>query len=330
MDLSSLRVLHRPNRASDCAFDGAVIPSGECFALETCLRRVVVTTDRQSYGTAGFAGFPDGTSECLAGAAAYCFLLELAAGLKSALLGESEIFAQVKCAWSAAEEHQGQTIAELRPWMQAVIADAKEVREQFLRGTGGQSYGSLLRQITGDAVDGPVLLLGAGKLAASIIPYLPPGAPIMLWNRTPARSRALLESVREGARARIEMLAPDLAAELQGWGKAALVVVCVPADVTRDALRVQAVLRRAPARRPRVAHLGIREAAGLPWSALRESITLESLFALDRRQAALRTQRTLQARRWCLSRSRLRSLDRCVSVAHGWEDLAGFSLMGAA
>jgi hypothetical protein len=185
-----------------------------------------------------------------------------------------------------------------------------------------------------------VLLIGAGKLAADVLPYLAPadGSPIRLCNRSAHSALALRDRLQSRVHAPIELVGPTLEAELEAWRDAALVVLCVPLDSLRDPARVAAAL--APSLAPslggaaergqRVAHLGILEATGSVWSALPQAVTLETLFAFDRRQAALRAERIAGAHRWCDSRARLRALDRCVSIAHGWEDLAGFAVGGAA
>jgi hypothetical protein len=337
MDLSDLRVLHRPKRKSSAGVDaccGAPDGSDDAhlvrdtaddaagFVLDTCQRRIVVTS-------AAIDDARPAEGEWLEGAAAYRFLLELAAGLKSSLVGECEIVSQLKSAWGEHEAHGGALVTALRPWIQVVLADAKEVREHYLRGTGGQSYGSLLRNALGQTAGGPVLVLGAGKLASGVLPYLHADV-IRLWNRTLSTAQALREHLQPRMQVPIEVLAPTAEAELAAWAEASLVVLCVPADAARDGERVAAALRREPPARPRVAHLGILEAGDTAWSAIPEPITLETLFALDRRQAALRAERLALANRWCDSRTRLRALDRCVSIAHGWEDLAGFAVAGAA
>jgi hypothetical protein len=353
MDLSTLRVLNVAKLSGRAAIeacgtvDQPAWNSADGFALETCQRRILVTTATR---LARRAVAPHGGSEAeewLAGAAAYRFLLELASGLKSAVVGECEILAQVKSAWSEREREGGALVAELRPWIQVMLADAKEVREQYLRGTGGQGYGSLLRHVLTEAragvaegcpvgapPDGPVLVIGAGKLAAGVLPYLAGHAPthheIRIVNRTRATAEALRDHLQPRVHAPIVVVEPTLEAELAAWADASLVVLCVPLDPERDRARVSVALARGSGKPPRVAHLGILDTAGTVWSELDRAVTLDHLFALDRRQAALRTERIARARSWCDSRARLRALDRCVTVAHGWEDLAGFAVVGAA
>jgi len=359
MDLSTLRVLNVSKRTTRSAveacgtIDEPAWTPADCFTLETCQRRILVTTATRlasrargaAFGAKSLATIP--RDEWLAGASAYRFLLELASGLKSAVVGECEILAQLKTAWSEQERVGGALVTELRPWIQSILADAKEVREQYLRGTGGQGYGSLLRHVLtemrgavaegcpiGAPPDGPVVVIGAGKLAAGVLPYLAGHQPthheIRIVNRTRESAQQLREHLQPRVHAPIVVVEPTLEAELAAWADASLVVLCVPLDPVRDAARVAAALNRPSGKPPRIAHLGILDTAGSVWSELERAVTLEHLFALDRRQAALRAERIASARSWCDSRSRLRALDRCVSIAHGWEDLAGFAVVGAA
>jgi hypothetical protein len=326
MELADLRLLHVPKHPGTATV--AADPEGAALTLETCQRRVVVTSCRQGTGSPRSAALSGGRAEWLSGSAAYCFLVTLAAGLRSAVVGETEILAQFKQAWGELERSHSPFARELHPWIEGVLADAKEVREHFLRGTGGQGYGSLLRHVLGERTRGSILLLGAGALARGVLPYLE-GDEIHIWNRTPGRAKALRETLCTRVHAPIRVLEPTFEAEAQGIGTASLVVACVPADQDRDRERVRALLGVPAGRRPRVAHLGIIDAAGSAWEAVPEPITLATLFAMDRRQSALREQRVAAALRWCNARARLRALDRCVSIAHGWEDLAGLAAGGA-
>jgi hypothetical protein len=316
MELADLHLLHMPKHGAIACGAQPFSASGRALVLDTCLRRVAVTASGPEAARLSRFG------ELLQGVAAYQFLLELAAGLKSAVVGESEILGQLRSAWSAVEGSSSRLAEELSPVMQRLFADVKEVRERYLRGAGGQSYGSLLRKILHSTASGPTLLVGAGQLAASIVPYLP-GSQVWIWNRSVERAREVCVSHARGRVPPVQVLEPTLEAELAAWRSAETVIVCVPEDPERDAARIAAW--RAQARpNAQIAHLGLLSAKNTVWEQLPELLTLESLIACDRAHVQLRSERVLLARRFCAERARLRDLGRSVSIAHGWEDLALF------
>jgi glutamyl-tRNA reductase len=155
MELADLHLLHMPKHGAIASGAQPFSASGRALVLDTCLRRVAVTASGAEAARLSRFG------ELLQGVAAYQFLLELAAGLKSAVVGESEILGQLRSAWSAVEGSSSRLAEELSPVMQRLFADVKEVRERYLRGAGGQSYGSLLRKILHSTASGPTLLVGA-------------------------------------------------------------------------------------------------------------------------------------------------------------------------
>src|SRR5207249_910336 len=100
----------------------------------------------------------------------YRFLLEVICGLNSPIVGETAVMGQFK-------EFSLQARFPKTPWgaflsrlMSNLLIDAKRVRHDHLQGIGSQSYGSLVRQhVKGMPT---VAVLGAGKLAREILPWL--------------------------------------------------------------------------------------------------------------------------------------------------------------
>ena len=317
MELTELRLLHVPKNGVP---DARALPfptSDRALTVDTCQRRIAVAASGRH--TAGWSEI----GEVFQGVAAYQFLLELAAGLKSAIAGEGEILGQLRHAWNVLESGPSEVAVELSPLMQRVLADAKEVRERYLRGAGGQSYGSLLRKVLKPRTSGSTLLIGAGQLASAILPYLA-GQEILIWNRSAERGRALSAArVRSDGQPSVRILEPTLDAELAAWRSAETVIVCVPEDSERDELRV-AAWRQNVWPNGQLVHLGLLCAKSTVWESLGDLMTLESLHACDLIQIRLRSERLALARRFCAERARLRHLGRSVSIAHGWEDLALF------
>ena len=122
--------------------------------------------------------------------------MRLASGLESEIAGETEIFGQIKQAWRDYELAQADSARALRPWMQRLLQDTKEIRSEYIVGLGSATYGSLARRLLGGRPEGTTLLIGAGQLAATVLPYL--DCPdLRIYNRNPARAFAMLAEARE-------------------------------------------------------------------------------------------------------------------------------------
>jgi hypothetical protein len=334
MALADLIVLNRNGEfAADAPPDDgsgdALLPQG--FAIRTCLRVVHIEVL-----LAG--GHPD-PARCLAlgyerytGASAYRYLLQLACGLESEIPGETEIFGQIKEAWRAFEQAQPDDASRLRPWMQRLLQETKEIRSEFVVGLGSATYGSLARRLLGGTDRGTTLLLGAGQLAESVLPYLE-GDEVLVCNRSGERARTLVARQRPGANApRLTVVDAAPESELPAWRRAHDVVICVPPDPLRDEARVAAWRGRMGAT-GRVLHLGLMDAADTPWARIGNLATLRELFALRDTHANQREALLARARKACLSKAQLARLDdadgsRPGSASHGWEDLAVFQAFG--
>jgi hypothetical protein len=258
--------------------------------------------------------------------------LQLACGLESAIAGETEILGQIRDAWRSFEKDGSGQAARLRPWMQRLLQDAREIRSEYVTGLGSATYGSLVRRLLGSPQRGTTLLLGAGQLAESVLPYLEPDE-VLVCNRSLDKARALVDRQRGTAeRPRLQVIEASPTVELAAWRRARDVVVCIPPDDGRDAARV-AAWRTDGARSGHLLHLGLMDAAGTPWESVRELVTLRELFALRDAQASQREGLLVRARRACAARAQLAQLDdadgsKPGSACHGWEDLAVFQAFG--
>ncbi len=322
MALGDLIVL---NRRTTGGAPTALLP--ESCVLGTCLREVrigIAAPDRQPTTTeADAAGY-----EKYAGAEAYRFLLQLACGLESEIAGETEILGQIKQAWREYELAQADAAVELRPWMQRLLQDTKEIRSEYVVSLGSATYGSLVRRLLGGTLTGPTLLVGAGQLAETILPFLDNGE-VLVWNRSRERAEAMLARQRVAQTAgRVHLLDSTIAAEDAAWRRAHDVVICIPADDARDAHRVR-LWHHHYQSSGRVLHLGIHAADGTAWAGVPRLATLTELFGLRDTQASQRELQLARARRACLHKAQLARLDdadgsRAGSSNHGWEDLAVF------
>lgn len=323
MALSDLIVL---NRKSPHGAPTALLP--EPLVLGTCLREVRIAmqpADTQpSTGAADMAGY-----ERHVGAEAYRFLLQLASGLESEIAGETEILGQIKQAWRDFETAKPETARELRPWVQRLLQDTKEIRSEYVVSLGSATYGSLVRRLLGGTLKGPTLLLGAGQLAETILPFLDTGE-VLVWNRSRERGEGMLARQRVAqTQGRVHLLDSDTASEDAAWRRAHDVVICIPADAARDARRVQLWHHHGGTTGGRVLHLGINGTDGTAWAGVPRLATLQELFGLRDTQAGQREAQLARARRACMAKAQLARLDdadgsRAGNSNHGWEDLAVF------
>ena len=118
---------------------------------------------------------------------AYAFLLRFACGIESKLSAETEIFGQIKHAWSDFSGRGSPLSRQLSPLIQLLFQDAKAIRAQHL----AASAACLLRLAGAPAARRPG---DAGSDAAdrrrpARHRQSDPGSPsseLWLWNRNPA------------------------------------------------------------------------------------------------------------------------------------------------
>ncbi len=163
------------------------IPS-DWIVWKTCLRTIGIGTasplEDFSAATVG--------REFYRGAAAYRFLLEVACGLHSPLLGETEVMGQFKALLKQTESAaagEERAAYELRNMLGAILTDAKAVRREHLANLGSQSYGSLARKYLRDTR--AVHLLGAGSLVEDLLPWMKTFPEVSVFSRG-SRAAAIL------------------------------------------------------------------------------------------------------------------------------------------
>lgn len=317
MKLSSLRVIHQCHARSH--LKEGFNPPADAFVLETCQRKVAVfSVDEFSFRD----------EAAIKGTRAYAFLLRMVCGLESELQGETEILGQFKAAWNRFEK-AGKGQAEiLNPWIQRVLEDAKEIRSQELQNLGSQSYGSLVRKVLRESStkkSGPqkILLIGAGQLAAEILPWLFSTVSgeeneVLVWNRSSDRLFELKSSFNK-----IKVINQN--DESQAWAQADHVVLCVPFSAERDAERVQWWKLGVGVHRKLIHLAGPRNEAGA-FLQISDFFALDDVLNLQKAQDHARREQIQRALRVCEEKAHLRSLGTgSLSLPHGWEDLAVFA-----
>lgn len=166
--------------------------------------------------------------------AAVAHLFEVAAGLDSAVVGETEILGQVGDAWNVAMD-EGTSKSTLNLLFRHALEVGKRARTEtgISRSTASVSHAAveMARDILGSLAEKSVLVVGAGEMGEGVAVALSgAGASgITVMNRTESRADHLVEKVRDHhAVARVAPLA-DLEREL---GRADVVVACTGAGDT--------------------------------------------------------------------------------------------------
>ncbi len=279
------------------------------FHVDTCQRQIWITDHEPA--TSGR------DVNTYAGEAAYEMLLSIACGLESRVIGETEIFAQLKNAWRKYHE-SSQGHADTDPLLTALFEDTKFIRSNYISGMGGQSYGTLIRKCVKPADGSHFLIAGTGELAATIAPLLT-NWQLTLMNRSVNKAHKLAQSLTNKG-ADVVVFTPASANLLAPHLSVTDIIVCRPFDAATDQR-----LARLPALRSFV-HLGAsrENLAALSFAKHINTIGLDDIFALQAAQDELRKIRVTRARQACRERAILRGLGASITLPHGWEDLAAF------
>jgi glutamyl-tRNA reductase len=147
----------------------AAAESAGALSWRTCLRDVTFLAHARWQAT-----------DAIAEEDAYQLLLEILCGLRSPMLGETQVMGQFKAFLASVPAEHG--------WVkrvgQRLLADAGAIREQHLHHLGSRSYGSVVRHRVG-AMD-RVAIIGAGKLASEVLCFLSGhGRTVDVWGRRP-------------------------------------------------------------------------------------------------------------------------------------------------
>ncbi|HYW70155.1 MAG TPA: hypothetical protein VE961_03915 [Pyrinomonadaceae bacterium] len=190
---------------------------------QTCLRRILFLNARDNHDlieTIEQGDLLPPVAEVWRGRQAYGFLLEVVCGLNSPIVGETAVMGQFKEFLQNAKFPNTAWGNFLRQLATNLMIDAKRVRHEHLQGLGSQSYGSLVRQ----HVKGlpAVAVLGSGKLAREILPWLIGKTKVRVFCRDVSRAHYLLEEFPE-----IELV--QYASDAAAWQQAeAGLVIAAP------------------------------------------------------------------------------------------------------
>lgn len=132
--------------------------------------------------------------------AAVTHLFEVAAGLDSAVLGESEILGQVRTAWEMAQR-EGAARSTLNQLFRSALSTGKRARTEtgIARGTASISHAAveMITDMIGELNGKRVLVIGAGSMGEGVAVALhrAGGADILVANRSDDRGATLAERV---------------------------------------------------------------------------------------------------------------------------------------
>jgi len=165
---------------------------------QTCLRRILflnLNDNRAMVEAIESDQVSHANLEVFRGQEAYGFLLEVICGLNSPIVGETAVMGQFKEFLLNAKFPNNSWGNFLRQLATNLMIDAKRVRHDHLQGIGSQSYGSLARQyVKGLPVVG---ILGAGKLAREILPWLIGKTKVRVFYRNLEHAQDLLKEYPE-------------------------------------------------------------------------------------------------------------------------------------
>jgi len=186
-DLAIVNLRHQAKEAFPVALNG--------LEWRTCLRRVLFLNPNENKSLIEAAEKMSGAVEVYRAEKGLQFLLEVACGLKSPLVGETAVMGQFREFVAQTNFPRTAWGNSLKQMIASVLVDAKRVRHDHLQGLGSQSYGSLVRHHVKGLPQ--VSVLGAGQLAREILPWLLGKTRVRLFYRNWQRAKDLLNDYPE-------------------------------------------------------------------------------------------------------------------------------------
>jgi glutamyl-tRNA reductase len=224
-------------------------------------------------------------------------LLEIVSGMRSPLVGETQVQAQFKSFLASLDPSTDRDVLRIG---QRLLADVKSIRHQHFQGLGTRAYGSLVaaRVLPGRRI----ALVGTGALATEIRDHLPQSHAVDRWGRTPQAgwdryhllSAAPTVPVQADEPSTIIVAAPAASTDLEA------VLACYPRTV--EIIDLRAADQRTP------------------FADGRRVITLDDIFKQVEPMALDTARRLADARREAISRGRaIRQREELRPF--GWDDL---------
>lgn len=165
--MTELILIHRPRNGNPLEGDLLKNKTQEIPLWSTCLRQMAMMP---SYHFSQIKDQVREGDEVYSAEQAYEFLLHVVCGLKSPLVGETEVQGQFKQFVQDISERYPEVWGLYSAFFQQVLSETKKIRSQFLLNLGSQSYGSLIRRRL--KLSEGISILGSGQLAQEILPWL--------------------------------------------------------------------------------------------------------------------------------------------------------------
>lgn len=279
--IDGLWVLHWPYRAGVAGLPthGVAPALASGVLVDTCMRQLLF-----GLGPRPVIDHPDTpTMEMYSGVQAYRLLLEVVTGLRSTVCGETNVFGQFRRAWQDSLDRLPASITQpLSPLVEALLGDARRIRQQHLQGVGGNSYGSLARRLLAPPRGARVLFVGTGALARSILPFFR-AAETGAWNHRPVAPPAVDRW--------FSTTQADMAAR---WAEH--IIFTTPADAEHDA-GWQHRLRHGRVRS--LLHLGQRRSEASQWNGVETAFDLDDILGAAEARANIASLQLVRARSAC-------------------------------
>ena len=159
---------------------------------KTCLRTIICVDEQSLTSVLSLAIQNNLTLSVLQDSEAYRYLLEVICGLKSEVVGETQVLGQFKIFLQETEKLHKNYYLNNYAVFQNLLQDCKELREKHIHHWGGSSYGSLTRKITEHSEN--VCVIGNGQLAQSLLPWMKE-KNIALFGRSPKNATEQVLSI---------------------------------------------------------------------------------------------------------------------------------------
>lgn len=143
---------------------------GQYPVWKTCLRTIIFFDEHGLDSVLGLASRNNLNLSVLKDSEAYRYLLEVICGLKSEVVGETQVLGQFKAFLQATEKFHKNYYLNNYAVFQNLLQDCKDLREKHIHHWGGSSYGSLTRKIAEHSEN--VCVIGNGQLAQSLLPWM--------------------------------------------------------------------------------------------------------------------------------------------------------------